>query len=91
VSIPSLPKHYTQSSSKGKHEINILEKRARETTTPVTRTPVSASGCNKSVFNKEEEDKLKEIVTEYDFNMFMKAKEKAAKMVVRITVVEYIK
>ena len=56
----------------------------REIRTPVTRTPVSAACYNKSVFGKEEEDKLRKLVTDHDFNMFMKAKEKAAKMVVRL-------
>ena len=64
----------------------------RETRTPVTRTPVSAGCYNKSVFGKEEEDKLRKLVTDYDFNMFMKAKEKAGKMVVIIltTVFTYL-
>ena len=49
----------------------------------MTRTPISAACHSKSAFSKEEEEKLKNLVTEYDFNMFMKAREKAAKMVVR--------
>ena len=86
MSIPSLPKKYAQSCTKGKPESKTpsdqSSERAREITTPVTRTPVSATSCNKSVFSKEEEEKLRNLVTDYDFNMFMKAKEKAAKMVV---------
>ncbi|CAB3998214.1 Histone acetyltransferase KAT7, partial [Paramuricea clavata] len=85
VNIPSLPKQYAQSFAKGKQETKTPAEssnaRARETTTPVTKTPISAACHNKSVFSKEEEDKLRKLVTEYDFSMFMKAREKAAKMV----------
>lgn len=44
--------------------------------------PISAPYQPKIVFTKEEEEKLKNLVTENDFNMFVNAKEKAAKMVV---------
>ena len=88
MSIPSLREQYGKCGSQGKQEIKTPQSsnaRTRVTTTPVTRTPISAAGYNKSVFTKEEEDKLRNLVTEHDFNMFMKAKEKAATMVVRVT------
>ena len=91
MSIPSLREQYGKCGSQGKQEIKTPAQssnaRTRVTTTPVTRTPISAAGYNKSVFSKEEEDKLRNLVTEHDFNMFMKAKEKAATMVVRVTFV----
>ncbi len=81
MSIPSLREQYGKCGSQGKQEIKTPPQssnaRTRVTTTPVTRTPISAAGYNKSVFSKEEEDKLRNLVTEHDFNMFMKAKEKS--------------
>lgn len=50
---------------------------------PESTTPVSMTDQTRTVFTEEEEEKLKKLVTEHDFNMFMNAKEKAAKMVVR--------
>ncbi|XP_028413303.1 histone acetyltransferase KAT7-like, partial [Dendronephthya gigantea] len=84
VSVPSLSKLQTK-SCRERHENKPRVENSKtatcETKTPVTRTPISAANYNKSSFSKEEEEHLKELVTEYDFNMFMRAKEKAAKMV----------
>lgn len=80
VSIPSLPKSYTEGCSKGKQEVKTPDK-DNEIESPEPTTSVSAPYQNKTVFTKEEEEKLKQLVSEYDYNMYMKAKEKAAKMV----------
>ncbi|XP_046853084.1 histone acetyltransferase KAT7-like isoform X2 [Xenia sp. Carnegie-2017] len=44
-----------------------------ETMTPVTQTPVSTASY-KLMFSSEEEEKLKKLVTENDFEMFMNAR-----------------
>ena len=86
MSIPSLSKQHTKSHGE-KNENNPHFGNSKtatcETKTPVTRTPISAAIYNKSSFSEEEEEHMKELVTEYDFKLFMRAKEKAAKMVVR--------
>lgn len=51
--------------------------------TPVTQTPVSTASY-KLMFSSEEEEKLKKLVTENDFEMFMNARKKATEILVRI-------
>ena len=81
VTIPTLPKKYIENSSKGEQEMKIPV--ADNVKSPESTTPVSMTDQTRTVFTEEEEEKLKKLVTEHDFNMFMNAKEKAAKMVVR--------
>ena len=93
VSIPSLPKNYNEGSCSketdtGKAEafgkdVKPVEPKPVEPKPVESTAPISTYFQKKTVFTPEEEDKLKKMVSEYDFNMFMTAKEKAAKLVVR--------
>ena len=82
VNVPSLSKNYAEGCSNGKEE-NPKDPHEKSVKPAEKKAPISASKERKSVFTCEDEGKLKKFVSEYEINMFMTAKEKAAKLVVR--------